>query len=90
MESSGGAPEKPDRRTVISLDAMGGDSGPAAVVAGMAKSVSKNPDIRFILHGPHSELAPLVARNSAISGKVEVRDSAAVVSMDERPSHVMR
>ena len=90
MKSSGGAPDKPDRRTVISLDAMGGDSGPAAVVAGMAKSVSKNPDIRFILHGPRSELAPLVARNSTISGKVEVRDSAAVVSMDERPSHVMR
>ena len=30
-----------DRGTVISIDAMGGDRGPAAVVAGMADSAEK-------------------------------------------------
>ncbi|MEE3317610.1 MAG: phosphate acyltransferase, partial [Pseudomonadota bacterium] len=32
-------------RTVLSVDAMGGDRGPAAVVAGISRSAAKNPDI---------------------------------------------
>ncbi len=41
---------------MVSVDAMGGDRGPAAVVAGIAGSAEMNPDIRFILHGPAEEL----------------------------------
>jgi glycerol-3-phosphate acyltransferase PlsX len=48
--------------TVLSIDAMGGDLGPAVVVAGMAISAAKNPNLRFILHGPQDELTKLVAR----------------------------
>ena len=36
---------------VLSIDAMGGDLGPAVVVAGMAQSAAKNPALRFIVHG---------------------------------------
>ena len=32
-------------RTIISIDAMGGDRGPAAVVAGISLSAKKNPHI---------------------------------------------
>ena len=35
-------------RTVISVDAMGGDRGPVAVVAGCALSARVNPEIRFL------------------------------------------
>ena len=47
-------------KTVISVDAMGGDQGPAVVVAGLALSALKNPDIGFIVHGREGELAPLI------------------------------
>ncbi|MCW9044133.1 MAG: phosphate acyltransferase PlsX [Pseudopelagicola sp.] len=77
-------------RTVISVDAMGGDRGPAAVVAGIARSAKKNPDIAFILHGPESDLTRLVRRKKALAGRVEIRDCDGVVSMDDKPSHVMR
>ena len=36
---------------VISIDAMGGDRGVAEVMRGMAKSLEKNPRLRYILHG---------------------------------------
>ena len=39
------------KRIVLSIDAMGGDLGPPAVVAGVARSASKNPNLHFILHG---------------------------------------
>ncbi|WP_412562597.1 phosphate acyltransferase PlsX [Thalassobius sp. MITS945101] len=77
-------------RTVISVDAMGGDRGPAAVVAGISLSAKKNPDIGFILHGPKTELEKLVARKKALSGRVEIRDAKDVVTMEDKPSQVMR
>lgn len=76
--------------TTISVDAMGGDLGPAAVVAGISSYASQNPDIRFILHGPKAELNQLVARRSILSGRVEIRHAEEVVTMDAKPSHVMR
>ncbi len=78
------------RRTVISVDAMGGDAGPAAVVAGIALSAQKNPDIRFVLHGPVEQLEPLVARRKPLKDRVEIRDARAVVTMEDKPSQVVR
>jgi len=77
-------------RTVISVDAMGGDNGPAAVVAGLVKAATSNPDIRFILHGRKAELDGLIARRRVLEGRIEIRDAAEVVTMDAKPSHVMR
>ncbi|MAU53872.1 MAG: phosphate acyltransferase [Roseovarius sp.] len=77
-------------RITISVDAMGGDQGPAAVVAGMARSAVKNPDIGFILHGPRDKLEPLVARRRELRGRVEIRDAREVVSMDDKPAQIVR
>ncbi len=78
------------KRTIISVDAMGGDRGPAAVVAGLALSVSKNPDIGFILHGDKPELDRLLAKRHALAAVCEVRHADEVVTMDAKPSQVMR
>jgi glycerol-3-phosphate acyltransferase PlsX len=78
------------RRVVISIDAMGGDRGPATVVAGMAHSAHKNPDIGFIVHGHKAELEALIARKRGLAELCEVRDAPEIVSMTDKPSHVMR
>ncbi|WP_037295724.1 phosphate acyltransferase PlsX [Roseobacter sp. AzwK-3b] len=77
-------------RTIISVDAMGGDEGPATVVAGISLSAKKNPDIGFILHGPKEFLEPLVAKRSNLAGRCEIRHAANVVEMEDKPSHVLR
>jgi len=76
--------------TVISVDAMGGDRGPSAVVAGIAESAARNPDIRFILHGQGDELDRLVGKRKVLKGRVEIRAAEDVVTMDAKPSQVMR
>ncbi|WP_241524079.1 phosphate acyltransferase PlsX [Oceaniglobus indicus] len=68
---------------------MGGDNGPAAVIEGMQMSASKNPDIGFVLHGPRDVLAPLVEKRG-LTDRCRIRDAAGVVTMDAKPSHVMR
>ncbi|WP_224823632.1 phosphate acyltransferase PlsX [Cognatishimia sp. MH4019] len=75
--------------TTISVDAMGGDNGPAAVVAGLSRAASKNEAIRFILHGDEAQLKPLVEKRK-LTNRCEIRHTTDVVTMDAKPSHVMR
>ncbi len=77
-------------RIVISADAMGGDQGPAVFVAGLVDSLSRNPDLSVILHGDEAQLRPLVARSPVLTDRVEIRHAAEVVTMEDKPAHVMR
>jgi len=69
---------------------MGGDSGPAAVVAGCAQFAAQNADARFILHGPKTDLEKLIDKRNSLTGRCDIRDCEAVVTMDAKPSYVMR
>jgi glycerol-3-phosphate acyltransferase PlsX len=42
----------------ISLDAMGGDQGPAVVVPGAAIALDRHPDVSFLLFGDQARIAP--------------------------------
>ena len=83
------APAAKASNTVLSVDAMGGDKGPAAVVAGLSLFLSGAPDARAILHGPRDVLAPLLAKKG-ITDRVTIGDAAEVVKMTDKPSHVLR
>ncbi|WP_333831355.1 phosphate acyltransferase PlsX [Pararhodobacter sp.] len=84
----GGSPET--GQVQISVDAMGSDLGPAAVVAGCALSVRNNPHVHIILHGDTAVLEPLVARQPALTGRCVLRHAERTVTMEDKPSHVMR
>lgn len=75
---------------VISVDAMGSDRGPSAVVAGMLLSARANPAIAFILHGDEAILRPLVERKRELRDCCTMRHAARVVTMHDKPSQVMR
>ncbi len=77
-------------RIIISVDAMGGDRGPAAVVAGIADSASKNPDIGFIVHGDGDILRRLINKRRGLAERCDIRPTKEVVTMDAKPSYVMR
>lgn len=77
-------------RIIISVDAMGGDQGPAAVVAGLAQSAEKNPDIGFIVHGDAPTLKKLIKKKRGLKERCEIRHAEEVVTMDDKPSNVMR
>ena len=74
---------------VLSVDAMGGDEGPAPIVAGLARFIAKNSGVQVLLHGPGAQLKPLIEKRK-ITNSVTIVDAPDVVSMSDKPSHVMR
>ena len=77
-------------RIVISVDAMGGDSGPAAVVAGLVDSAMRISEAAFVVHGDEAVLRPLLARHALLTGRCELRHAPRVVTMEDKPSQVLR
>jgi len=75
---------------VLSIDAMGGDRGPSAIVDGMAIAAEKDAGLRFIVHGNKSELETLIARKPVLGGRCDIRHASDVVHMEDKPSQVMR
>lgn len=74
---------------VISVDAMGGDRGPSAIVEGIAKAHRADPALRFVVHGREAEVAPLIAQHG-LAGVCTLRHADGVVTMHDKPSQVMR
>ena len=77
-------------RTVVSIDAMGGDQGPLPIVLGMAASAKKNPDLHFIVHGPKDELDSRVGARKVLIDRCEIRHCDDAVSMTDKPSQIVR
>lgn len=69
---------------------MGGDNGPAAVVAGLADSMALHPQMDAVLHGDEGVLAPLVARYPILKDRCTLRHADRVVTMHDKPGQVMR
>ncbi|MCV6598459.1 MAG: phosphate acyltransferase PlsX [Mangrovicoccus sp.] len=75
---------------VVSVDAMGGDSGPAPVIGGLALAAKEYPDLRFVVSGDEAELGRLIAKRPILKDRCTIRHAEGVVTMDAKPSQVMR
>ena len=75
---------------VISIDAMGGDRGPAAVVGGMVKAARMHPDVMFVVHGKDKQLQQLLGRKPLLSGKYRIQHAPDTITMKEKPTHALR
>jgi glycerol-3-phosphate acyltransferase PlsX len=78
------------RDVLLSIDAMGGDAGPAAVLGGVAIARRRHPQARFLLHGDEAVLKPILARHRGLAGRAEIRHAPAVIGMAEKPSQAVR
>lgn len=86
--SSATAP--PSGRITLSVDAMGGDRGPAAVIAGLVDAARALPDLDFLVHGDEAALTRLLAKHAALAGRCQIVPAARVVTMEDKPAQVLR
>ncbi|MGF1553775.1 MAG: phosphate acyltransferase PlsX [Paracoccaceae bacterium] len=78
--------------TVISVDAMGGDDGPKPVVAGLARAIDREPDLRFLVFGDGERIEPELNRrkNARVRDAITLRHTDDVVRMSDDPSRAWR
>jgi phosphate acyltransferase len=74
----------------IALDAMGGDHGPAVVVAGAALALARHPESEFLFFGNTAMVAPLVAGRPALKSASRLVHAEIAVRMDDKPSQALR
>lgn len=79
-----------NREIVVSVDAMGGDNAPQAIVDGIALSHVRHPKVKFLLHGDHARLQPILLNKSAIKNAVQVMHCDDVIAMDDKPAQALR
>ena len=56
----------------IAIDAMGGDVGPAVIIAGMARARRKDRGLTFDLFGDESLIAPELAKHQPLADAVTI------------------
>jgi phosphate acyltransferase len=74
----------------VSLDAMGGDEGPAVVIPGAAKALERYPDVRFIIYGIESQCLPVLERFPKLQAASRFEACEIAVRMDDKPSQALR
>ncbi|MHA1127513.1 MAG: phosphate acyltransferase PlsX [Alphaproteobacteria bacterium] len=80
----------PSGTVVVSIDAMGGESGVEAIIGGIELSAKINPDIRFIVHGDSAEINALLQKKPALVDLVDVRHADKVIEMGAKPAQAVR
>ncbi len=74
----------------ISVDAMGGDHAPRAVIHGADLALREHKDTKFIFHGREEQINPLLEEFPRLKPVSTVRHCETVIAMDEKPSQALR
>jgi glycerol-3-phosphate acyltransferase PlsX len=74
----------------IAIDAMGGDTGPAVMVAGAARAHRRRSDLRFILFGDEEAIRRELAAHDALARASEVVHTPDVIAAEDKPSQAIR
>jgi glycerol-3-phosphate acyltransferase PlsX len=74
----------------IAIDAMGGDIGPATIVAGMARARRNDRSLRFELFGDETLIGPELASHRGLKDAVNVHHTTDSIGASEKPSQAIR
>jgi glycerol-3-phosphate acyltransferase PlsX len=69
---------------------MGGDGGPAAMIAGASRARRRDPEVQFLIFGADSEVRAELERNSDLGSGVTIIDSPDEIEATEKPSQAIR
>ena len=76
---------------VLSIDAMGGDDAPTAIIDGAAQFLKgRKRAVRYLFHGDEAQLKPLVAKHAVLRVVSEIRHTQGEVDMSAKPSEAVR
>jgi len=74
----------------IAIDAMGGDSGPTAMIAGASRALKRDPSLHFLIYGDEALVGTELNRFANLRGAVTVVHSPEAIGASEKPSQAIR
>jgi glycerol-3-phosphate acyltransferase PlsX len=77
-------------KIVISLDAMGGDNAPDAIVYAADRACQELSDIHFIIYGKEAEVAPILKGLPRLSQYAQFIPTISAVNDDDKPVQALR
>ena len=75
---------------VVSVDAMGGDDAPGAIIAGIDQCLREERPFKIILHGNAKQLDPFLTAFPLVREASTVKHADVAITMDESPSQALR
>ncbi len=73
----------------IAIDAMGGDTGPAAMLAGVARFRRREPNVQFLIFGDETLVRPEIDRYR-LGSAVTIIHTPEAIAASEKPSQAIR
>lgn len=77
-------------RTVIALDAMGGDHAPKSVIAGAALAAERHPELDYLIYGDEAVVKPLLAQYPRLAKISTFHHTPDRVTNETKPSIALR
>ena len=74
----------------IAIDAMGGDIGPAVMIAGMARARRKDRALTFEVYGDEARISPELEKHRPLQEAVTIHHTADAIDASEKPSQAIR
>jgi phosphate acyltransferase len=74
----------------IAIDAMGGDAGPAVMIAGMARARRKDRSLQFDVYGDESRIEPELAKHQPLIEATTIHHTTDAIEASEKPSQAIR
>lgn len=74
----------------IALDAMGGDYGAAVILPGADLSLTRHPDIQYLLFGNRAALEPVLDGLPRLKARSKLVHTEVAIRMDDKPSQALR
>src|SRR5438045_8422013 len=74
----------------IAIDAWGGGSGSAAMIAAASKALKKDPALQFLIYGDEAEVHARLERQSNLGSGVTIVHSPESIGGHDKPSQAIR
>ena len=74
----------------IAIDAMGGDTGPAVMLAGAARAYQRRQDLSFILFGDEAQLKAELAAHDGLARVCQIVHTPDTIAAEDKPSQALR
>jgi glycerol-3-phosphate acyltransferase PlsX len=74
----------------IAIDAMGGDGGPAAMIAGASRARNRDASLQFVIFGDETRVQEELEQHRNLQSGVTIVHSPEEIAASEKPSQAIR